>query len=91
MLSKLCNCDVGQQTRCWDALVDHLRRYRSLGQRFTIVADPLSTDMALDGEYTRCVIKLLADIFNDVLERTATRAVGVVRLVIDQRARKLRR
>lgn len=79
MVSKLRNHDVGQQARSRDALVDYLRRHRSLDQCFATVADPLATDMALHGEHARCVIKLLADIFTDAFERAATGTRYVVR------------
>ncbi|MNP48495.1 hypothetical protein D3C76_1426180 [compost metagenome] len=82
---------MGQQARSRDALVDHLRRHRGLDRCFATVADPLATDMALHGEHARCVIELLADIFTDAFERAATGTLRVVRLVMDQRAGKLRR
>lgn len=53
-------------------------------------AGPLSTDVALDGEHVGRVVELFAGIFTDAFEGAAALAVAVVRLVMDQRAWKLR-
>jgi hypothetical protein len=80
-----------QQPRSRDALVDHLRRHWGLDQRFTRGADPLATDMPLDGEGARGVVELLADVFADALELAAAGTLGAVRLVKYQRARQFGR
>ena len=69
-----------------DALVDDLGGHRRLDQRFALAAGPLATYMLLNGEHARCVVELFAGIFADALE-----GVDVVRFVMDQRARELRR
>ncbi|OSO39424.1 hypothetical protein BV363_05934 [Pseudomonas syringae pv. actinidiae] len=90
MVGKLGHHDVGQQARCRDAFIDDVRRYRRLYQRFALFADPLATDVALDGEHAGRVVELFAGIFADALEGAAALAVAIVRLVMDQCARKLR-
>ena len=47
--------------------------------------------MALDGEHAGRVVQLLGDILADALERTATTAGVVLRLVVDLAARQVRR
>jgi len=79
---------VPQSIPC--TLVDDVRRYRCLDQRFALFTDPFPTDVALDGEHARCVVELFAGIFTDAFEGAAALAVAVVRLVMDQRAWKLR-
>lgn len=58
---------------------------------FTLGADPLTTDMPLDGEGAWGVVELLADIFVDALELAAASTLGAVRLVKYQRVRQLGR
>ncbi len=89
MINELRNHDVGKQPGSRDAFVDNLRRYWRLDQRFAVIAYPLATNMTLDGKHARRVIQLLADIFTDMLECAAAWAVGVIRFVMDQRAREL--
>lgn len=59
---------MGQQARCWDALIDYLRRHRRLDQRFALAADPFPTNVLFDGEHARRVVQLLTDIFADTLK-----------------------
>lgn len=47
--------------------------------------------MTLDGEHAGRVVEFFTGIFADALESTAALAMAVVRFVMDQRARKLRR
>lgn len=82
---------MGQQAGGWDTFVDDLRRNRCLDQRFALAADPLATDMTLDGEHAWRVVEFFADILADTLEGAAALAVAVVGFVMDQSARKLRR
>lgn len=89
MVGKLRDYDVGQQPGGRDTLVDDLCRNGCLDQRFAVIADLLATDMALDGKYSGRVVQLLTDVLTDALECTATWAVNVVRLVMDQGAWKL--
>lgn len=90
MVGKLGHHDVGQQARCRDAFVDDVRRYWCLDQCFALLAGPFPTDMAFDGEHAGRVVELFAGIFADALEGAAALAVAVIRLVMDQRAGKLR-
>jgi hypothetical protein len=90
MAGKLGHHDVGEQACCWHAFVYNVRRYRHHYQRFALLADPLSTDVALDGEHTRRVVELFAGIFADALEGISALTVDVVRFVMDQRAGELR-
>ncbi|MNI30657.1 hypothetical protein D3C73_845100 [compost metagenome] len=91
MVGKLGHHDVGQQARRRDAFVDDVRRYRRLDQRFALLAGPFPTDVTLDGEHAGRVVEFFTGIFADALESTAALAMAVVRFVMDQRARKLRR
>ncbi len=67
MISELRDHDVGSR----DALVDDLRWYRGLDQRFAVIANPLATDMALNGKHARRVVQFFTDIFTDALECAA--------------------
>lgn len=93
MVGELGHHHVSQQPCGRDALVDYLGRNRSLSQRFTLSADPLSAHMLFNGEHARDVFQLLADIFADALELAAAAAgeLGVVWFVINHGAWKLRR
>ncbi|MNM94790.1 hypothetical protein D3C81_1072090 [compost metagenome] len=91
MVGELRDHDVGQQPRGRDAFVDDLRRNRCLDQGFALIADPLATDVPLNGEHARRVVEFLADILADTLESAAALAMAVVGFVVDQSARKLRR
>ena len=91
MVAKLRDHHMGQQPGGRDALVDDLRRNRCLDQGFALIADPLATDVALDGEHVRLVVELLADVLADTLEGAAALALAVLGFVVDQGARKLRR
>ena len=91
MVSKLGNHDVCKEARSRDAFINNLRRNRCLDQRFAVIADPLATDMAFDGEYAGRVVQLLANVLTDALEGAAAWAVSVVRFVMDQCAWKLSR
>lgn len=79
--------------------VDDLCRHRCLDQDFVLITDPLATDMAFDGEHARRVVEFFADILADPLEGAAAGAAAgadagalcVVRFVVDQGARELRR
>lgn len=82
---------MSQQPCGWDAFVNDLGRNRCLDQGFALIADPLATDVTLDGEHTRRVVEFLADIFANALERAAALAVAVVGFVVNQRTWKLRR
>nr|UVN18295.1 hypothetical protein pPsy0462c_00036 [Pseudomonas syringae] len=84
MVGELGHHDVGQQAGGRDALVDDLRRNWCLDQGFTLIADPLATDVTLHGEHARRVVELLADILADALEGATALAVAVVRFVMDQ-------
>ena len=89
MVGKLGDHDVGQQPGSRDALVNDLRRNRCLVQRFAVITDSLTTDVAFNGKHAGGVVQLLADILTDALECAATWAVSVVRFLMGQRARKL--
>lgn len=86
MVGKLGDHDVNKQPSGRDALINDLHRNRRLDQCFTVITDPLATDMAFDGKYAGRVVQLFADIFTDALECAAALAVSIVRLVMDQRA-----
>ncbi len=73
------------------ALVDHLRRYGCLGQRFAVIADPLATDVTLDADRARGVVQLLGHIFANALERAATAAGRRFGFVVNVGARQVRR
>ncbi|OOL34704.1 hypothetical protein BOO94_27295 [Pseudomonas sp. FSL W5-0299] len=75
--------------RC--ALVDDVRRYRRLDQRFAMLRGPIPTAMAVDGEHAGRVVELFAGTFADAFEGASALAITVVRFVMDQGARKLRR
>ncbi|MDT4867257.1 hypothetical protein FQZ97_1021560 [compost metagenome] len=81
---------MSQQAGGGDALVDHLDWYRCLDQRFTLATGPFPTHVLLDGEHTRRVVELFADVFADALKLATAGALGVLRLVTDHGARKLR-
>ena len=81
---------MGEQARSRDALINNLRGYGCLDQRFAVVANPFATYMAFNGKYAGRVVQLFADVLADALEGTATLAVSVVRFVMDQRARGFR-
>lgn len=91
MIRELGDHDVRQQSGGRDALVDDLRRNRCRDQGFALIADPLATDVTLNGEHARRVVEFLADIFANTLESAAALAMAVVRFVVDKGARKLRR
>jgi hypothetical protein len=63
---------LSQQPGGGNAFVDDLRGDWCLDQRFAVITDPFSTDMALDGKYARRVVQLLADVLTNALERAAT-------------------
>ncbi len=83
MITVLGDHHLSQQAGGRDAFVDYLCRYRCLDQRFAVLADPLATDMALDGEHARRVIEFFTDILPDPFERAAAGALGIVRLVVN--------
>src|SRR5690554_2149 len=82
--------NLSQKSGSGDALVDHLRGYRSLDQSLTLFADPFAPDVTLYGKRARDVIQLLADVLANTLELAATLAQSVVRFVVDQGARQFR-
>jgi hypothetical protein len=73
-----------------DALVDHLGRHGCLDQCFALATGPFATHVLFDGEHARRVIQLFADVFTDALQLAAAGTLGVLRLVTDHGARKLR-
>ncbi len=81
---------VSQETGGGDALVDHLGRHGCLDQCFALATGPFATHVLFDGEHARRVIQLFADVFADALQLAAAGALGVLRLVTDHGARKLR-
>lgn len=91
VISELGHHHVSQEACRRNALVDHLGRYRRLDQRFALPTGPLAAHMLFDGEHTGRVIQLLADVLADALELATASTLGVLGLVIDHRARKLRR
>ncbi len=91
MITVLGDHHLGQQAGGRDAFVDDLCRYRCLDQSFTLITNPLATDVAFDAEHARRVVEFFADILADALEGAAASALGVVRLVVDQGTRELLR
>ena len=82
---------LGQQPRRGDAFIDHMRRHRGLGERFTLGTHPFAANVALDGEDTRGVVELLGNILADAGKRAATGADGGVGFVVNVSARQVRR
>ena len=89
MIRKLGHQHLGQQSGCWYALVNDLRRYRCLRQCFTVGTDPFATHMALDREHARRVVQLLGHIFANALELAAALAGCGVGFVVDIHARQV--
>lgn len=81
---------VSQESSGGDALVDHLGRHGCLDQYFSLATGPFPTHVLFNGEHARRVIQLFADVFTDALQLAAAGALGVLRLVTDHGARKLR-
>src|SRR3546814_3459944 len=75
----------------WSSDVCSSDLYGRCDQRFAVIANPLATNMAFDGEHAGCVVQLFADVFTDTLECAAARAASVVRFMMDQRAWEFRR
>ncbi|SAL88375.1 hypothetical protein AWB68_08755 [Caballeronia choica] len=73
---------LSQQAGGRDALVDHMRRHRSLHQRLACLARPFSPDMPLYREHAGRVIQLLADVLADTNAFAAARTDRAVRLVM---------
>src|SRR5690606_28791203 len=84
MISVFGNQYLGQQAGGRDAFVDDLCRNRRLGQGAALVTGPLATDMAFNGEHTRYIIQLFADVFADTFELTPTAALRGLGFVMDQ-------
>lgn len=76
---------LSQLTGVGVPLVDHLRWYRCLDQGLALVAGPLATDVALDGELAGDIIQLLTDVLANTLELAAALALSIVRFVVDFR------
>lgn len=91
MIGELGYYYMRQQAGSRYALVDHLCRHRRLSQCLALTAGPLATHMLLDREHARGVIQLLADVFADALKLAAAEALDVLRLVMNDGTRKLRR
>ena len=91
MIGMLGHHHLGQQSRRRDALVDDLCRHGSLYQGAAMRAGPLAAHVALDREHAWRVVELLADVFADALDRAATRAGGVLGLVVALDARQMGR
>lgn len=72
---------VGQQADRGDALVDNVGRPRCLHDALAALADPLATDMALDGEHARLVVELIGHVLADALYGLAATAGSVGRFV----------
>jgi len=53
-------------------------------------ADPLATDMSLDGECAGRIVQLLTDIFSDPTQLTLTGAVVMLRFMMDLGPREFR-
>ena len=89
MVRELGHHHMGQQSCGRDTFIDDVCWNRRLGQGFTTSAHPLSAYMLLNREYTRRVVELFADSFTDALKLAATRALGVVGLMVDNCTWKL--
>lgn len=82
---------LGQQTRGWDALVDHVRRHCGLYERLTVPARPFATHVALHREHAALVVRLLGHDLADALHLAAADAHGARRLMVHVAPRQLRR
>ena len=75
MIGVLGNEDLRQQVRRGDTLVDHVGCHRGLNHGLAVLACPLAADMALYRELSRFIVELLADVFANACQGTATRAL----------------
>jgi len=72
---------LGQQTRRWDALVDHLRGHGDSRNALAARAGVFAADVAQHEELGWHAVQLLADLFANSFEGLATDAVGLGDLV----------
>ena len=82
---------LGQQPGCRDAFVDDLRGHRRLNQGFTLGADPLAPDVALDREHAWLVVQLLGHVLADAFHPASTAAGGGFGFVMNLAARQVGR
>jgi hypothetical protein len=76
MIQILLDQHPGMQARRGQPPVDDGRRHRRGGDGFAGTAGILRTNMAMDEETGRFDVQLLADVFTDLDQRTATVAAG---------------
>src|SRR5690625_1401452 len=80
---------MSQQSIAGNALINDMGRHWSLSERFTFLANPLATDMALYLSLALDIVQLFRHILANVFQRTAAVALQIFRLVVNLYARQL--